>query len=176
MKHFTQISLIVIINALLIWLWVICVDPEPSISIFILILVPIVFVTNLVIALFLWLARKKRHSLYFVVNSILSSIVAVFLFGKGVDRNLDRRLDEWEFNHKDSILTISLWTETDSYYMMHKIAPTITTGYDHGTYTKTNKQLILTSLKDSTQIIITSNNELINFKNKRDSIILKRIR
>jgi len=93
-----------------------------------------------------------------------------------VDRNLDRRIDEWKFNHKDSTLTISIWTETNTYDMMHEIAPTISSGYSDGTYEKTDDQWILRSRKDSTQMIITNNNQLLNFNNRNDTIQLKRIR
>ncbi len=176
MKELWKILALGIASAVLIWVWILDIDPEPSMSLGIIILVPIVLIINLAIAGVLFLIGKREYVKYFLINSLVSSFLMVFLFGKGVDRNLDRRIDEWKFIESDSTFRISIWTESDWFSITHEINSTLEAGYIDGKYENLNEHWILTTNKDSVKMIINKSDRLINFRSRNDTIELERIR
>jgi len=99
MKIWIRIILLTIIDFAIIWLWVKQINPDPSVSIGILILVPLVVILNLIIALILYFMKREFVAL-FIVNSIISGILMFYLFGKGIDRYQNNRLESWNFTKK----------------------------------------------------------------------------
>lgn len=107
MSIFYKILILALISYGLIWLSVYQIDPDPSISIEILLLVPFVFLLNLIIGGILFYLKKKEYAILFFTNSIIASIMMFYLFGKGIDRHQNNRLESWEFQKFDSIFTLT---------------------------------------------------------------------
>lgn len=175
MKDLWKILALGIVSAVLIWVWILDLDPEPSMALGVIIIVPIVFAINLAIAGILFFIGKKEYIKYFLINSLASSLLVVFLFEKGVNRNLDRRIDEWKFTDSEIVHTVYIWTETEDFNIDQELSSSMSKGYISGNYKLIKDGWQLTTRNDSIKMIIR-NNELINFNNNNDTIHLERIR
>ena len=101
----------------LIWLWKYQMDPDPSVSIGIILLVPFVFVLNLIITGVLFFAKEKEFSRIFLINSVIVSNMIFYLFGKGIDRHQNKRLEQWIFQKADTPFSQIRWKETNEFSM-----------------------------------------------------------
>ncbi len=171
MKFWIRIILLTTIDFAIIWLWVKQMNPDPSISIGILILVPLVVILNLIIALILYFMKRKFVAL-FLVNSIISGILMSYLFGKGIDRHQNNRLESWNFKLKDETYTITHWKLENTFSMSESSSPGSSTYFLEGKFIKKGNEYYLTT--DSTEFII-KNGYLYKFRNENDSIKLTTI-
>ena len=171
MKIWIRIILLTIIDFAIIWLWVKQMNPDPSVSIGILILVPLVVIFNLMIALILYFMKKEFVAL-FIVNSIISGILLFYLFGKGIDRYQNNRLESWNFKLKDETYTITHWKLENNFSMSESSSPGSSTYFLEGKFIKKEDEYYLTT--DSTEFIIKKG-YLYKFRNESDSIKLTKI-
>src|SRR5690606_13888258 len=142
MKIFYKILGLTTISFGLIWLWVYQIDPDPSISIGILLLVPFVFVLNLIIAGVLFFVKKKDTAKMFLVNSVLSSIIMFYLFGKGIDRHQYKVLEEWTFQKADTTFSLTRWKESNEFSMAYSVNPGSSWGFLDGSCMNENGKWI----------------------------------
>lgn len=171
MKFWIRIILLTIIDFIVIWLWVKQMDPDPSISIGILILIPFVVIVNLIIALVLYFAKREFVSL-FVVNSIIAGILMSYLFGKGIDRYQNERLESWKFKLQNTTYVITHWKLENTFSMSESNHPGSSTNFLDGKFTTKGNEYYLTT--DTTEFII-KNGFLYKFRNKGDSVKLTKI-
>ena len=164
---------LIIIDFGLIWFWVYKIDPDPSISIGILLLVPLVFIINLIIGGVLYFAKKKEYSKLFFINSILSSIIMVYLFEKGIDRHQNSRLESWEFKKSDSTFSIIRWKKTNEFSMLYSLTPGSSWGFLDGKCIAKNGEWSLTT--DSLNMKIIDDEKLIGFRFPTDTIRINKI-
>ncbi|WP_243345949.1 hypothetical protein [Parabacteroides sp. FAFU027] len=172
MKTLYKILGLTIIDFGLIWLWVYRMDPDPSVSIEIILLVPFVFVLNLIIAGVLLFAKKKEYSSVFLVNSVLSSIIMFYLFGRGIDRHQNKQLEEWTFQKADTTFSLIRLKETNEFSLTYSLNPGSSCGFLDGHYENENGNWILKA--DSMTMKISKDN-LIGFRNPTDTIRMKKI-
>ena len=171
MKLWTKVIILTIIDFIIIWLWVKQIDPDPSVSIGILLLIPFVVVLNLVVALILYLT--KRHlALLFVINSIVSAIIIYYLYGKGIDRHQNNRLESWEFKLQDTTFQITHWKIDSTFSLSKSTNPGSSTSFLNGNFIKKGRVYYLTT--DTTEYII-KDEYLYKFRNPPDSIKLTKI-
>ncbi|MCO6164477.1 hypothetical protein [Flavobacterium sp. NRK F7] len=156
----------------LIWLWVYQMDPDPSFSIGIILLVPFVFVLNLIIAGVLFYAKKKEYARVFLINSATASIIMFYLFGKGIDRHQNRRLEQWTFQKADTTFSLIRWKETNEFSMTYSLNPGSSWGFLDGHCVNENGIWILKA--DSLTMKI-DNEDLIGFRNATDTIKMKKV-
>jgi hypothetical protein len=172
MKRFYKILGLAVIDFGLIWLWVYQLDPEPSVSIVIIYLVPFVFILNLIIAGLLFFLKRNELSRIFLVNSVIASIMMVYLFGKGIDRHQNTRLESWVFHKADTTFSLIRWKETNEFNMDYSLTPGMSWGLLDGKCEIENGEWIL--ITDSLIMRIDKNNMLIGFRNPTDTIRMKK--
>lgn len=173
MRKLYKILGLAIIDFGLIWLWVYQMNPDPSVSIGIILLVPFVFLVNLIIAGILFYKKKKENGLLFLLNSVIASILMFYLFGKGIDRYQNNRLEQWEFKKADTTFSLIRWKETDEFSMTYSIRPGSSWGFIDGKCIKETDGWILTT--DSVKMKIIANDRLVGFKNISDTIKMDKI-
>lgn len=171
MKFWVKIILLTIIDFAIIWLLVKQMNPDPSISIGILILVPFVVILNLIIALILYFTKKEFVSL-FLLNSIIAGILMFYLFGKGIDRYQNERLESWKFKLQNTTYVITHWKLENTFSMSESNNPGSSTGFLNGKFITNGNEHYLTT--DTTEFII-KNGYLYKFRSERDSIKLTKI-
>lgn len=171
MKFWIRIILLTVIDFVLIWLWVKQMNPDPSISIGIIILVPFVVILNLAIALILYFTKREFTSL-FLVNSIIAGILTFYLFGKGIDRYQNERLESWKFKLQNTTYVITHWKLENTFSMSESNNSGSSTGFLDGKFIKKENESFLTT--DTTEFII-KNGYLYKFRNENDSIKLTKI-
>ncbi|RYF26322.1 MAG: hypothetical protein EOO42_01775 [Flavobacteriales bacterium] len=171
MKFWIRIILLTVIDFVLIWLWVKQMNPDPSISIGIIILVPFVVILNLVIALILYFTKREFTSL-FLVNSIIAGILMFYLFGKGIDRYQNERLESWKFKLQNTTYVITHWKLENAFSMSESNNLGSSTGFLDGKLIKKKNEYCLTT--DTTEFVI-KNGYLYKFRNESDSIKLTKI-
>ncbi len=174
MKTLYKLLGLAVIDFGLIWVWVYRMDPDPSVSIGIILLVPFVFVINLIISGILFFAKKKENSRIFLVNSVVASIMMFYLFGKGIDRYQNNRLESWEFQKADSTFRLTRWKKTNEFSMSYSLSPGSSCGFLDGNIENENGDWILKT--DSLIMKIDGNDNLIGFRNSIDSIEMKKIK
>jgi hypothetical protein len=172
MKLFLKLLLLTILDFIAIWLWVKQIDPSPSAALGIIIVIPTVIIINLAIALILYFT-KREHTKLFVINALISAILMNYLFMKGIDRTVNRNLEMWEFNVKDTLFMITRWKLHNTFDITENNSFTgaSITILDGKTIKKDNDYYLTT---DSTQYKIR-NGYLFGFRNTSDSIKLKKI-
>jgi hypothetical protein len=166
-----RIIFLIAINIIIIWLWIYLLDPDPSMSIGILILIPIVFIINLAISGVSYLLKKKQISKLFLYNSIIASIIMFYLFGNGIDRHQNKRLENWEFKIADSSFSLIRWKETNNFEMNYSLNSGSSWSYIDGKCKLINNEWFF--LMDSLEFKI-NNDHLINFR--KDTIKIKKIK
>ena len=171
MKFWSRLILLAAIDFVVIWLWVWYMNPDPSVAIGIIILVPIVILVNLAFALILYFSKRKFASL-FVINSVVSVVLMIYLFGKGIDRFQNNRLESWKFKLKDTSYIITRWKLQNTFDITESTHPSSSSSYLDGTYIKKGEELLLRT--DSTLYIIRKQ-YLHGFTNGADSIKLIKI-
>lgn len=171
MKFWTRISILTIIDFAVIWFWVKQMNPDPSISIGILLLVPFVVILNLVIALILYFTKREFSSL-FLINSMIAGILMFYLFGKGIDRYQNERLESWKFEIQDTTFVITHWKLENSFSISESTNLGSSTSFLDGKFRNIGNEYYLTT--DSTKYKI-KNEYLYGFRNSLDSIKLTRI-
>jgi membrane protein YdbS with pleckstrin-like domain len=171
MKIFIKLLLLTLFDFIAIYLWVKQIDPSPSVAIGIIIVIPTVIIINFAIALILYFT-KKEHAKLFVLNAFISAILMNYLFVKGIDRNLNRSLEMWEFKIKDTTFTIIHWKLNNTFDISESTNSGSSTSLLEGKTIKENKILYLTT--DSTKYKI-KNEYLYGFRMNSDSIELKKI-
>ena len=171
MKLFIKIFLLTIIDFIAIWFWVKQIDPDPSMAIGIMIVIPTVIIINLAIALLLYFI-KKEYSKLFLINALISAIVMNFLFMKGIDRTVDRNLEMWEFNIKDTVFMITRWKLHNTFEITESTNSGSSTSILDGKTIKRDTDYYLTT--DSTQYKI-KNGYLFGFRSTLDSVKLSKI-
>lgn len=174
MKKLYKILGLTIIDFGLIWLWVYQIDPDPSVSIWIILLIPFVLVLNLVIAGILFFAKKKEFSRIFLINSGISSILMFYLFGEGIDRHLNRHLEDWTFEKADTTFSLIRWKQTNQFSMTYSLNPGSSWGLMDGTCQNQNGNWILKA--DSLTLTIDEKDNLIGFRSPCDTIKMKKIK
>jgi hypothetical protein len=171
MKFWIKIILLTIIDFVIIWLLVKQMNPDPSFSIGILILVPFAVILNLIIALILYFTKREFVSL-FIFNSIISGILMFYLFGKGIDRFQNERLESWSFNLQNTTYVITHWKLENTFSMSESNNSGFSTGFLDGNFIIKGNEYYLKT--DSTEFII-KDNYLYKFRNENDSIKLTKI-
>ncbi|MDN3691334.1 hypothetical protein QWZ06_03185 [Chryseobacterium tructae] len=171
MKTLYKILGLAVIDFALIWIWVYQMDPDPSVSIGIIFLVPFVFILNLIVAGILFFAKKKEYSKVFLVNSVVSSIIMFYLFGRGIDRYQNKRLEEWVFKKADTTFSLIRWKETNKFNMTYSLNPGSSWGLLDGICVNENGKWILKT--DSITMKIDKDN-LIGLRNLLDTIKMKK--
>ena len=172
MKILYKILGLAVIDFGLIWLWVYQIDPDPSISIEIILLVPFVFVLNLLIAGVFLYAKKKEYSSVFLANAVIASIIMFYLFGKGIDRYQNKRLEEWTFQKADTTFSLISWKETNEFSMTYSLNPGSSWSFlDGHCENKSGKWILKT---DNMKMEIENNN-LIGFRNQTDTLKMTKI-
>jgi len=169
MKTLYKILGLAIIDFGLIWLWVYKMDPDPSVSIVIILLVSLVFISNLLIAGILFFAKKKEYSRVFLVNSFTASIIMFYLFGKGIDRYQNKRLESWTFQKTDTTFSLTRWKETNEFSMTYSLSPGSSWSFLDGQCENKNGKLLLRTDSITMQI---DNDILIGFRYLTDTIIM----
>ncbi len=172
MRTLYKILGLAIIDFGLIWLWVYQMDPDPSVSIGIILLVPFVFVLNLIIAGVLFFMKKKEYSRVFLVNSVTASIIMFYLFGKGIDRNQNKTLEQWTFQRVDTTFSLIRWKASNEFSMTYSLNPGSSSGFLDGHCENKNGKWILRT--DSTTMQIDKDN-LIGFRNSTDTIKMTKV-
>ena len=147
-------------------------DPDPSVSIGIILLVPFVLILNLIIAGVLYLIKRRQYVNSFLINSVISSIVMFYLFGEGIDRHQNKRLESWQFIKADFTFEVTRWKELNEFSMSYSTNPGSSTEFLTGRCTLENGEFILAT--DSTKFKI-KNNYLFGFRIGADKIKLKKI-
>ena len=94
MKTLFKLIGILIIGIILTDLLVKIIDPKPKEASFVLILIAFVFILNLAIAGVLFFAKKKEYGKIFLINSILSTIIMFYIYGKRIDRYIEKQKKE----------------------------------------------------------------------------------
>lgn len=173
MKFLLKLLGLIAIDFILIWLWVYQMNPDPSVSIGILLIVPFVFAINLVISGILFWQKKKEYSRLFLINTIIASIIMYYLFGKGIDRYQNNRLERWEFNIADTTYSLIRWKNIDEFSMSYSTEPGSSWGFLNGKCELVSNDWILKA--DSIQLKI-HNDCLIGFRTKSDTIEMKKIK
>lgn len=163
--------LLTIIDFIVIWFWVKQIDPDPSMAIGVMIVIPIVIIINIAIALVFYFT-KKEYSKPFLINSLISAILMNFLFMKGIDRTVNRNLEMWEFNLKDTMFMITRWKLHNTFEITESTNSGSSTSILDGKTIKRDTYYYLTT--DSTQYKI-KNGYLFGFRNSLDSIKLTKI-
>ena len=172
MRIFYKIIGLAVIDFGLIWLWVNKLDPDPSVSVGIILLVPLVFVLNIIIAGVLFYAKKKEYSRVFLVNSIIASFIMFYLFGKGIDRHQNKRLEKWTFQKSDTTFSLIRWKEINEFSMIYSLKPGSSWGFLDGHCENKNGKWILKT--DSVTMKIDNGN-LIGFRNETDTIKMTKV-
>lgn len=171
MKFLIRVILLTIIDFVIIWIWVRQMNPDPSISIGILILIPLVVILNLIIALILYFTKKEFVAL-FIVNSIISGILMSYLFGKGIDRYQNNRLESWTFKLKNETYTITHWKLENTFSISESSRPGSSSEFLSGKFIKKGDKYYLST--DTTEFIIKKG-YLYKFRDDSDSIKLTKI-
>lgn len=171
MKFVFKLLGLITFDFILIWIWVYQMNPDSSVSIGILLLVPFVFVINVVIAGILFWLKKKEYSRLFLINTIFASIIMHYLFGKGIDRYQNNRLESWEFNIADTTFSLTRWKNIDEFSMTYSTRPGSSWGFLNGKCKLVSNEWILGV--DSFQMKI-HDDCLIGFRTKTDTIKMKK--
>ncbi|NBG66900.1 hypothetical protein [Acidiluteibacter ferrifornacis] len=173
MKTIYKLLVLLIIDFGLIWLFVYQIDPDPSVSISIIIYVPLVVIVNLLIAGFLFFNKNKEYSILFLINAVLSSLVMIYLYDKGIDRHQNKRLESWEFSKSDTTFSIIRWKNIAEFSMTYSLRPGSSSGLLHGKCINLKDEWILTD--DSLKMKITKDGNLVGFTSISDTIKLTKI-
>lgn len=171
MKFWNRLTLLAIIDFLVIWLWVYQINPSPSVSIGILLLVPFVVVWNLIIALVFHFTNRK-YAMLFLLNSVIAGVLMYYLYGKGIDRYQNERLESWEFKLQDTTFQITHWKLDNAFSLSESTNPSSSTVFLDGIFIKKGNTYYLTT--DKTEYII-KDEYFYNFRNPTDSIKLSKI-
>lgn len=169
-KILPQLFWVIVIDFFIILLWVKIINPTPSVSIYLIFLVPFVIGLNLVIAGVLYFVKKNLAKL-FIINSIFSAILMVYLFDEEVGSYLNEKQQAWEFQIADTTFSISHWKESNSFSFLYSTDPDMSVGFLHGDYIISNKNILLRT--DSTEYKIKTG-FLYGFR--KDSIKLRKVK
>ena len=167
----TRIILLTVVDFVVIWFWFIQMNPDPSVSIGILLLVPFVVVFNLFIALTLYFTKRELASL-FLLNSVISGLLMFYLFGKGIDRYQNERLESWRFNIMDTAFVITHWKLDHTFSISESTNSGSSTSFLEGKFHENEGEYFLTT--DSTKYKIR-NEYLYGFRNEIDGIKLTKV-
>ncbi len=143
-------------------------NPEPSGSIALLFLLPFTVILNLIIALILYI-KKKKYVLYFIMNALISPFLMSYLFKQGISRSLDNTYQEWSFRIADTTFNITREKQDKYFSMTYSNTEGMSVGFLNGNYKSVKDGYLLTT--DSNQYII-KNDFLFGFRKKGDSIKL----
>ncbi|HLO72670.1 MAG TPA: hypothetical protein VK164_01925 [Flavobacterium sp.] len=172
MRTIYKILGLAVIDLGLIWLWVYEMDPDPSVSIGIILLVPFIFVLNLIIAGVLFYAKKKEYSRIFLVNSVIASVIMFYLFGKGIDRHQNKRLEQWTFQKADTTFSLIRWKETNEFSMTYSLNHGSSWSFLDGHFENKNGKWILRA--DSLTMEVDKDN-LMGFRKLTDTIKMEKV-
>jgi len=172
MKLLYKVLVLAIIGFGLIWLWIYQIDPDPSLSIVIYLLVPFVFVLNLIIAGVFFYLKKKENARVFLVNSVTASIIMFYLFGKGIDRHQNKRIEQWSFHKADTTFSLIRWKEIDQFSLTYSLNQGSSWSLLDGNCVAENDVWIL---KANSLKMKIENENLIGFRSENDTIKMKKI-
>ena len=94
-----------------------------------------------------------------------------YLFGNGIDRHQNKRLENWEFKIADSSFSLIRWKETNNFEMNYSLNSGSSWSYIDGKCKLINNEWFF--LMDSLEFKI-NNDHLINFR--KDTIKIKKIK
>jgi hypothetical protein len=174
MKIWTKILYLIllsIIDYVIIWLWVKQIDPDPSVSIGIFLLIPLVLLINWVVALILYFTIKK-FAILFLFNSFIAGFLMFYLFGKGIDRRQNERLESWSFKSQNTIFTITHWKKENTFSKSESTNLGSSTEFLYGKFTKKENKYYLSS---ETKEFFIKNDFLYGFRSPLDIIKLTKI-
>ena len=172
MKLLYKILLLALIDLALIWLMVYYMNPDPSSSIWILILVPLAFLINAIIAAYFFFKKKVQNAKAFLVNAVIASLLMYYLFGRGVDRYQNERLESWEFENADTTFRVTRWKKRGEFSMSYSLVPGSSSGLLNGECKGNKGEWKLTA--DSLEMKI-SGNKLIGFRFPTDTIHMTKL-
>jgi hypothetical protein len=95
-----------------------------------------------------------------------------YLFGKGIDRYQNERLESWKFKLQDTTYVITHWKHENTFSISESTNPGSSTGFLDGKFTKKGNSYYLTT--DTTEYFI-KNEYFYKFRNLTDSIKLTKI-
>jgi hypothetical protein len=173
MKNIYKILILVIVDIIIIWTWIYAIDPDPSISIYVLVLVPFVFGLNLILAGIIFLLKKKKLARLFLINSVISSAIMYYLFGQGIDRHQNKRLESWTFQKSDTTLRLTRWKNIGEFSMSYSLRPGSSWSFIDGKCELLNNEWILKV--DSTTMMKIHDDLLIGYPTMKDTIELTKI-
>lgn len=89
MKLLQQVLVLTFLDLILIWFYVRWESPDPSMGIGVLVVVPAVLILNLLISLLMFVFKRK-YSLVFLINSIISAIIMYNFYIMEINRHTIR--------------------------------------------------------------------------------------
>ena len=98
----------------------------------------------------------------------------IYLFGEGIDRHLNRHLEDWTFEKADTTFSLIRWKQTNQFSMTYSLNPGSSWGFMDGTCQNQNGNWILKA--DSLTLTIDEKDNLIGFRSPCDTIKMKKIK
>lgn len=95
-----------------------------------------------------------------------------YLFGKGVDRHQNKRLEQWIFQKSDTTYSLIRWKEANEFSISYSLNPGSSWGFLGGQCENKNGKWILKT--DSTTMQI-DNDKLIGIRNSTDTIKMTKV-
>ena len=164
MKQIISILILAIIDFIIIWLYYYYQDPDPSVSIALIIIIPSIILVNIIIAGILWFFKKNKLSQILLLNSLIASIIAYFLWDKAIERHQNRIWEIYSFEFKNKKYQININKPDDIFGITESANPGSSWTYQDGIIKRQNETIILET--DSTKYII-KNDSISGFtKNK----------
>ena len=153
MKQTIKILILAIIDFLIIWLFFYYQDPDPSVSIALIIIVPFIILVNIIVAGILWFFKKKKLSQILLLNSLIASIIAYFLWDKSIERHQNRIWETYSFEFKNKKYQIGIHKPDNTFGITESTNPGSSWTYQDGIIKRQNESIILET--DSTKYIVS---------------------
>lgn len=171
-KRVISFLILILVDFIIIWFWVKAMNPDQSVTIYLIFLIPTIIAVNLMIAVILFILKKNHYSTFFLINSILSSIIMYFVFIYGMERNYNERYTDWKFNKSDTLFYITQNKKDTLIDISFKLNDPHTSYFILSeNYNSTKDGIAFHNDSINCQII---DNKLIGFRNKKDTIKLNK--
>ncbi|MDR6369608.1 hypothetical protein J2795_000155 [Chryseobacterium bernardetii] len=155
MKLTLQILILSILDFIVIWTWFYYIDPDPSISIAVIIIYPLLFFINLLAGVILWITKKRNLSLLFIINSVVTVMIASFLWSNAIRRHQNRIWISYSFSHNTKNYYISIHKPDFTFMITESVNPGSFSSFQEGVCNYESGKIILKT--DSTRYSIEHN-------------------
>lgn len=172
-KNILILTMLIIVDIVLIGSWIIYNQPDGSASISILFIIPKVFLANLIIAGMFYIV-DKYYTLFFVINSFLSSFLLYLIFVQYIEMNYRNNVSSWEFfidNIKYTISYPNINKGEEYYTIEYSPEPGLSIGDRRGVANIRNDTIYFTEMNGTKYFIYE--NYLFGYKNT-DKIKVKK--